>query len=112
MIVRSFKAVKLSIRCAEARRRRQRGKVSARRFLDRGRQRARSERIHESSRAFLERWQIRSRVCNRLPCIFESRGIVVADDGLALARGSFPSAPLRRSIGKVPPKQKSEGGGS
>ena len=49
-------------------------------------------------------------VFGHLPRIFEPRGIVIADDGLALARGKVPSAPLRGAVGEVPGQQESEFG--
>src|SRR5450631_3234703 len=111
MVIGALEAVKFAVRCAKAGGRRQGGKVCARRLLHRSRQRAGSESIGEGASTLFERSQIRCRVIGHRPRIFEPRGIVIADDGLAFTRGKIPSAPLRCAVWEVPGQQESEFGG-
>ncbi len=62
----------------------------------------------EGAGALFQRWQVRRRVYGHFPRVFEPRGIVISNDGLALARGKVPATPLRRAVGKMPGQQKRE----
>src|ERR1700678_4361786 len=102
MVVGALEAMEFAIRGAKAGGRCQRGKVSARRFFNSRGQRAGGECVGKGARAGFQRLEICRRIFGHLPRILEARGIVVADDGVALARGKVPSTPLWAAVGEVP----------
>src|ERR1700733_8813574 len=102
MVIGAVEAVEFAIRSAKAGGGCQRGKVSARRFFYRCGQRAGGQSVDKSARAGFQRLEIGRGIFGHLPRIFESRGIVVADDGVAVALGSVPTAPIWGSVGEVP----------
>src|SRR5882757_3092509 len=108
MVIGALEAVEFAIGRAKAGGCRQGGEVCARCLLHRCRERAGSEGIGEGAGAFFERRQIGRCVLSHRPRVFEPGGIVIADDGLALARGKVPPTPLRGAVGEVPGKQESE----
>ena len=108
MIIGALEAMKFAVRGAKAGGGCQRGKVSARRFFHRCGQRAGGQSVDKGARAGFQRLEIGRGIFGCLPRILEARGIVVADDGVALTLGSVPSAPIWGTVGEMPSQEEGE----